>query len=346
MADINKLVRENVLRLVPYSCARDEYQGSTGIFLDANENPFGPLNRYPDPYQKELKKAVSEFRGMPVKNIFLGNGSDEVIDLCFRIFCNPGQDKVMLFTPTYGMYEVSAAVNDIEVVRIPLNEEFQINTEKAASYFSDKNLKMVFICSPNNPTGNAMNTRDVEFILESFKGIVVIDEAYIDFSEKGSFMNLVEKYDNLIIMQTFSKALGLAAARIGIAFTGTEIISLLNRIKPPYNISTINQGAALDKLRNQDRYLTEKQKIMEERARLVVNLNKLGMIENVFPTDANFLLIKIADANSLYNYLVERNIIVRNRNSVVKDCIRITVGKRKENDELIKALKDFSKLQA
>lgn len=341
MTDIKKLVRENVLRLVPYSCARDEYQGSTGIFLDANENPFGTLNRYPDPYQKELKKAVSELKEVPVENIFLGNGSDEVIDLCYRIFCNPGYDRVLLFTPTYGMYEVSASINDVEVIKVPLKEDFQIDKDKAASYFSDKTLKMVFICSPNNPTGNAMNRNDVECILENFIGIVVIDEAYIDFSEKGSFISLVEKYNNLIIMQTFSKALGLAAARIGIAFSNTEIISLFNRIKPPYNISTINQRAAIDRLSVKDAYTSEIFEIKKERNRLISELNKLSLIEKVFPTDANFLLVKVTDANSLYNYLVERNIIVRNRNSVVNNCIRITIGKKTENDELMKALKEF-----
>jgi histidinol-phosphate aminotransferase len=341
MADIRKLVRENVLRLVPYSCARDEYQGSTGIFLDANENPFGTLNRYPDPYQKELKKAVSELKEMPVENIFLGNGSDEVIDLCYRIFCNPGHDKVLLFTPTYGMYEVSASINDVEVVKVLLKEDFQIDKDKAASYFSDTTLKMVFICSPNNPTGNAMNRNDVECILENFRGIVVIDEAYIDFSEKSSFISLVERYNNLIIMQTFSKALGLAAARIGIAFSNAEVISLFNRIKPPYNISTINQRAAIDRLSLKDAYTAEILEIKKERNRLTSELNKLSLVERVFPTDANFLLVKVPDANSLYDYLVERNIIVRNRSSVVNNCIRITIGKKAENDELMKALTEF-----
>ena len=212
MVNITELVRENVLKLTPYSCARDEFKGKTGIFMDANENPFGKLNRYPDPYQVELKSKISLFKGIPEEQIFLGNGSDEIIDLCFRIFCNPGTDQVLTFTPTYGMYEVSAAVNDVIIIKVPLNNSFQIDLQKVKPFFSDKNLKMIFICSPNNPTGNSMNYSDVEYILSSFKGIVIIDEAYIDFSDKPSFIHRVDKYHNLIIMQTFSKAFGLAAA--------------------------------------------------------------------------------------------------------------------------------------
>jgi histidinol-phosphate aminotransferase len=341
MADIKKLVRENVLRLTPYSCARDEFQGDSGIFLDANENPFGDLNRYPDPYQKELKKAVSEFRGIPVENIFLGNGSDEIIDLCFRVFCNPGTDKALLFPPTYGMYEVSAAVNDIETVKVPLTPDFQIDTISITNLLSDYYIKLVFICSPNNPTGNAMKREDVEFILDNFNGIVVIDEAYIDFSEKKSYLNLIGKYNNLIVMQTFSKALGMAAVRLGIAYTNQEIVSLFNRIKPPYNISTINQKAGLEKLGKQDAYKSEITKIKAERERLRNVLQGLEIVEKVYPTDANFMLIKVPDANSLYNYLVERKIIVRNRNSIIRNCIRITVGTKEENGELINALEKY-----
>ena len=237
------------IRLTPYSCARDEFQGSSGIFMDANENPYGNLNRYPDPYQKELKNSVSQFKGIEEEKIFLGNGSDEIIDLCFRIFCNPGIDKALTFTPTYGMYEVSAAVNDVKVIKIPLNDNFQIDLRKTEPFLSDKNLKLIFICSPNNPTGNAMNYSDVEYIISKFSGIVVIDEAYIDFSEKPSFIKLIGKYNNLIVMQTFSKAFGLASVRVGMAFSDPEIIQYFNKVKPPYNISTINQKAALVKIR-------------------------------------------------------------------------------------------------
>lgn len=341
MTDLNKLARENVLKLVPYSCARDEYKGSAGIFLDANENPYGTLNRYPDPYQNELRRAISEFRGIPIENIFLGNGSDEIIDICYRVFCNPGKEKVLLFPPTYGMYEVSAGINDVEIVKALLNDEFRINTKEIKPLLTDKNLKLVFICSPNNPTGNAMDRKDVEFILENFNGIVVIDEAYIDFSDKPSFASMLNRYGNLVVMQTFSKAMGLAAARIGIAFAGQEIVKLFNRIKPPYNISTINQKAALAGLKNRERFNSRIEKILRERKRLIAAFNKLKVVEKVYATDANFMLIRTADADSLYRYLVEKQIIVRNRNSIIRNCIRITVGTKRENDELLKALKAY-----
>ena len=339
MDEIKKLVRENILRLTPYSCARDEFNGTSGIFMDANENPFGNLNRYPDPYQKAVKSDVALFRGIPEENIFLGNGSDEIIDLCFRLFCNPGIDKAMTFTPTYGMYEVSAAVNDIKVIKVPLNENFQIDIRKAETFLSDENMKLIFICSPNNPTGNSMEYTDVEHIISNFNGIVLIDEAYIDFSEKPSFIKLLGKYPNLIIMQTFSKALGLAAARIGMAFANHEIIHFFNKVKPPYNISTINQKAALDKLGKQDEYRRQVIQIKAEKERLVGMLKSLSITEKIFPSDANFLLVKVKNADRVYNALIDKNIIIRNRNSVIENCIRITVGKPNENNKLINALK-------
>jgi len=341
MIDIKKLVRKNVIKLTPYSCARDDYKGNTGIFMDANENPFGNLNRYPDPYQKELKAAISKFKGISPGNIFLGNGSDEIIDLCFRVFCNPGVDKVLTFTPTYGMYEVSAGVNDIEVLKVPLNEMFQIDLQNVKPLFADKNLKLVFICSPNNPTGNAMNFADVEYILKNFTGIVVIDEAYIDFSGKPSFIRLVDNYPNLILMQTFSKAFGLAAARVGMAFTQPDIIQFFNKLKPPYNISTINQKAALRKLGKSEELRDQVTKIKEEKERLSANLQKMKITEKIYPSDANFLLVKVKNANYIYSALVKENIIVRNRSSVIENCLRITVGKKSENDRLIKALKNI-----
>jgi histidinol-phosphate aminotransferase len=341
MVDITKLVRENVIRLTPYSCARDDFKGSSGIFLDANENPYGSLNRYPDPYQKELKAAVTSFKGIEEEKIFLGNGSDEIIDLCFRIFCNPGKDSALTFTPTYGMYEVSASVNDIKVIRIPLNESFQIDMPKVEPYLSEKTLKLIFICSPNNPTSNSMNYSDVEYIISKFNGIVVIDEAYIDFSEQPSFISLVGKYPNLILMQTFSKALGLAAARVGMAFSSPDIIQYFNKLKPPYNISTINQKAALKKLGKTDEYRKQVKKIKEERERLSESLRKMRVTEKVFPSDANFLLVRVKDANYIYNTLIDKHIIVRNRSSVIGNCIRITVGKPYENNKLINALKSL-----
>ncbi len=339
MVDLNKLVRENVLKLTPYSSARDEFSGKTGIFMDANENPYGELNRYPDPYQQELKKKISEIKGINPENIFLGNGSDEIIDLCLRIFCNPGTDKILTFTPTYGMYEVSAAINDVNVIRIPLDENFQIDVQKAVTHFTDNRLKIIFICSPNNPTSNSMNLKDVELLISRFNGILIIDEAYIDFSGKPSFLQLIDKYPNLIVMQTFSKAFGMAAARVGMAFTGKEIISLFNKMKPPYNISSINQAAILKKLENIEEYKNEVSKIVNERKRLTELLVKIAFIEKVYPSDANFLLVKVKDANKIYNILVDNNIIVRNRSSVIENCLRITVGKKSENDKLIDALK-------
>jgi histidinol-phosphate aminotransferase len=341
MDDLNKLVRENVLKLIPYSCARDEFKGSTGIFLDANENPYGNLNRYPDPYQRELKAAISKVKGISEEKIFLGNGSDEIIDLCFRIFCNPGIDKTLTFTPTYGMYEVSSSVNDIEIIKVPLTETFQIDLQKTEPLLSDEKLKLIFVCSPNNPTANSMNFADVEYLIKRFRGIVVIDEAYIDFSEKPSFIGLVDKYPNLILMQTFSKAFGLAAVRVGMAFSNPAIIKYFNKLKPPYNISTINQKAALSKIGQIEKYKRQVSSIKKERERVVSILAKMKIVERIYPSDANFILVKVKNADYIYNALVNMNIIIRNRTSVVKNCLRITIGKKSENDKLINALKSI-----
>lgn len=341
MTDLKNLVRENVLRLIPYSSARDDYKGKTGIFLDANENPFGKLNRYPDPYQKEVKSAISRIKKVEEERIFLGNGSDEIIDLCIRIFCNPGTDKILTFTPTYGMYEVSASINDVEVLKIPLNEKFQIDLLKTEKLLNDQKLKLIFICSPNNPTSNSMNYNDVEYLVKNFNGIVIIDEAYIDFTEKPSFIKLIDKYANLIIMQTFSKAFGLAAVRVGMAFTNPAIIQYFNKMKPPYNISTINQQTVLKKLSRIDEYKAQVLRIKRERVRLVHLLSEMNVVEKVYPSDANFILVKVKDANKIYNSLVKKNIIIRNRSSVIENCLRITVGKKSENDKLIEALREL-----
>lgn len=341
MVDINNLVRDNVKKLIPYSSARDEFKGKTGIFMDANENPYGNLNRYPDPQQRELKSAISKVKRIKEERIFLGNGSDEIIDLCFRIFCKPGVDRVLTFTPTYGMYAVSASVNDIEVINLPLNGSFQIDIKKTEPLFRDKNLKLVFICSPNNPTANSMDHDDVEFIVSKFKGIVLIDEAYIDFSDKPSFIKLIDKYPNLILMQTFSKAFGLAAARIGMAFSDPQIIHYFNKVKPPYNISSINQKAALKKLTQIDKVKSQVGKIIKERVRLSEILSEMKIIEKVYPSDANFLLVKVKSADYIYNALVNKKIIIRNRSKVIDNCLRITIGKKSENDQLIKALKSL-----
>lgn len=337
--NLESLVRPNILKLKPYSSARDEYNGDTGIFLDANENPFGTLNRYPDPYQKEVKEKLSALKNIPVSQIFLGNGSDEVIDLVFRIFCTPGNDKALVFTPTYGMYEVSANINDTELLQLSLNRNFQIDKEAVIPFLKDENLKLIFICSPNNPTGNSIE--NIGFILENFNGIVFVDEAYIDFSSQKSWTEKLEQYPNLIISQTFSKARGLAAVRVGIAYSSPEIISLLNKTKPPYNVSQLNQEAALIALVDDEKYQSEIKTILEEKERLKKALLKLTVIKKIYPSDANFILAEVNDADEIYNNLVQQKIITRNRNSVIANCIRITIGTTEENNQLIAALKAY-----
>ena len=340
MTEIDTLVRENVRKLIPYSCARDEFTGKEGIFLDANENPYGFLNRYPDPYHKDLRSAISKFKGVSFDNIFLGNGSDEIIDLCYRIFCTPGTDKALTLYPSYGMYEVSASVNDVDIVKVPLMRNFQIDTSRIIdTTTNDEKIKLMFICSPNNPTGNCFDTEDIESIISSFKGIVVIDEAYADFSSKPSFRQKIGTYPNLIVMQTFSKAFGLAAARIGMAFANEKIINYLYKVKPPYNISTINQQAALKKLTETGAVRKDINNILFERERLRESLAKLDIVENIFPSDTNFLLVKVKDADYIYNNLISKKVIVRNRTRLVFNCLRITVGTPAENDELLNALK-------
>jgi histidinol-phosphate aminotransferase len=342
MKRADSLARENIKDLIPYSSARDEYSGSKGIFLDANENPFGKLNRYPDPHHRKLKESLSKYKGIAAENIFPGNGSDEAIDLIFRIFCDPGKDKALTFTPTYGMYEVSAAVNDVEMIKVPLDKNFNIDPQAASQFLKDDLVKLVFICSPNNPTSNSFEREKVIEIIENFNGIVVVDEAYIDFSEKESFIRLTAKYDNLIVLQTFSKAWGAAGIRVGMAYADSSIISYLYRVKPPYNISQLNQKAALKRLGRPDKYRRQIRRIKEEKERLISRLKKLTIIEYIYPSDANFLLVKVKDANFIYKQLADRKIIVRNRTSVIENCLRITVGKKIENNALIRELKKIS----
>ena len=336
--DIKNLVRKNILSLKPYSSARDEFEGENGIFLDANENPFGELNRYPDPYQLKIKQKLSELNQIPSENIFLGNGSDEVIDLAFRIFCEPKKDKVLTFSPTYGMYEVSANINDVELINLELNEDFQIDLETLKPYFEDENLKIIFICSPNNPTGNSI--KNIKYILENFNGIVFIDEAYIDFSPEESFRNQIKNYPNIIVSQTFSKAWGMASVRVGIAYASKKIIKFYNKVKPPYNISQLNQDAILNTLNDEKiNQVSENIKIiLEEKKSLIQNLKKLNLVKTIFPSDANFVLIAVDNADLVYQELVNQNVIIRNRNSVIKNCLRITVGSPDENKKLIETL--------
>ena len=342
MFNLEKIVRPNIQQLKAYSSARDEFKGVAEVYLDANENPFGTLNRYPDPQQMAIKKRLSEVKGVNESQIFIGNGSDEVIDLAFRIFCNPGKDKALTFTPSYGMYNVSAAINDIELIELALNKDFQINTGVLERYLEDENLKLIFICSPNNPTGNCFKNEIIEFILSKFKGIVIIDEAYIDFSTKESFINQLKSYPNLIISQTFSKAWGLAGVRVGVAYANQEIIDLYNKVKPPYNISALNQEAVLNKLDNLAQFEIEKNIILNEKEKLEKQLEKVELVKKVYLSDANFILIEVTNANELYTQLVEQKIITRNRNSLVNNCIRITIGSEKENKKLMIALKELS----
>jgi histidinol-phosphate aminotransferase len=339
MFDLNNITRVNIRGLKPYSSARDEFSGSAGVFLDANENPYGDLNRYPDPYQRELKLVIKEYSALDPENIFVGNGSDEIIDLLFRIFCTPSKDKVLTFVPTYGMYDVVAEVNDIKIIKVDLNDDFDIDYESVESFISDPNLKIILICSPNNPTGNCLNSKCIERILNSFNGIVLVDEAYIDFCDSKSFINRIVEFPNLIVSQTMSKAWGLASARIGLAFANSDLIALLNKVKPPYNVSGLNQNAAIKAIQNYDQFLENKQRILEEKNKLYSSLQTLETVKKIYPSEANFFLVEMVDADQVYNTLVNQKIIVRNRNKVVKNCIRITVGTAEENQQLIQTLK-------
>ena len=334
----DRLVRPNVRALIPYSSARDEYEGKEGTFLDANESPFGPLNRYPDPRQRELRNAISSLKGIDEENIFIGNGSDEVIDLSYRIFCNPGTDRALIFPPTYGMYQVSAAINDVEVIKVPLDENFDINLPAVTPLLEDERLKLIFICSPNNPTGNCMDPGSIDFIIRNFRGVVVLDEAYADFSGRPSFIEKTLLYDNLVVMQTFSKAMGMAAARIGMAFASPDILKYFFRMKPPYNISSLNQEAALQRLRDIRPLTVQTDTLIAERKRLAEKLMTIAAVEKVWPSDANFLLVRVKDADYVYNKLIEKNIIVRNKSREISGCLRITAGTRSENDRLLDEL--------
>lgn len=344
---INKLLRPHIANLTPYSSARDEYSGKEGVFLDANENSLGSItasnfNRYPDPYQQALKKRIAEIKGVPSQQIFLGNGSDEAIDLLFRAFCNPGKDNVVILPPTYGMYEVCAEINDVFIKRVNLTEDFQIRPNEILREV-DQFTKMVFICSPNNPTGNLMKREAIVQVIEGFKGLVVVDEAYMDFSESASFIDLLDQYPNLLVMQTFSKAWGLAALRLGMAFASTGIIQVLNRIKPPYNISGLTQDTVLNALDRADKMKEMVREILEEKIFLEKALQNIQFVQQIYPSDANFLLVKVTAAKKVYDYLVSEKIIVRDRSKVnlCEECLRITVGTHRENEKLLEALENY-----
>lgn len=340
--NVAQLVRSNIQNLVPYSSAREEHTGNNGIFLDANENPFGEYNRYPDPYQSALKKRLAEIKRVRPEQIFLGNGSDEIIDIAFRIFCEPRIDKALIFTPTYGMYEVAAEINAVGLIKVNLDAHFQIDREGLLSYMNDSSLKLMFICSPNNPTGNLLNKDDIEFILGNFKGIVIIDEAYIDFSGQTSFAEKIDDYPNLIVCQTLSKAWGLAGIRLGIAVMNPLTLSYYNKVKAPYNISNPNQQIALDALNDISLYQERVGQLLEEKQKLCQQLASLKMVRKIYPSDANFLLVEVDNADTLYRLLAAQQIIIRNRNKAVKNCVRITVGTPEENQQLITVLTAIS----
>lgn len=332
---------------MPYSSARSEFSGKANIFLDANENSFGSAsggkyNRYPDPLQTELKQRVSKLKRIPASNVFLGNGSDEAIDLVIRAFCNPGKDNIIIFPPTYGMYEVAANINNVEIREVLLNAEFQINVKETLNRI-DAQTKLIFICSPNNPTGNLMQDSDIQILLDKFNGIIVLDEAYIDFAQRESWVSKLSQFPNLVILQTFSKAWGLAGLRIGMAFASEEIINILNKIKPPYNISEATQQLALSALQADEKVGGWIMAILAERILLINELSQFPFIERIYESDANFLLVKVMDANSLYAFLIQNGIAVRNRTNIIlcENCLRITVGTQKENQLLTKTLKNY-----
>jgi histidinol-phosphate aminotransferase len=344
---LDNLVRENIRNLKPYSSARSEFSGKANVFLDANENSFGsPLvkwyNRYPDPLQWELKKKIATIKNVPAENMLLGNGSDECIDLLIRAFCNPKQDNIIICPPTYGMYEVYANVNDVPVKEVNLLPTYQLNLE-ALEEALDPFTKLIFFCSPNNPTGNSLHRDNIEMVLNNFDGIVVVDEAYINYSRQKSFITDLKDYPNLVVMQTFSKAWGLAALRLGITYASPEIIAVLNKIKPPYNINQATQELAMKALDNLEDVNTMIKETIRLRGELEKSLSELSLVEKVFPADANFLLVRVTDANGIYNYLREKGIIVRNRNNVAlcEGCLRITIGTERENGELMQALKSY-----
>lgn len=345
--NIQNLVRENVKGLQPYSSARDEYvsDGSKMVFLDANENPFETgVNRYPDPQQRNLKSVLAKQKGVSDTQMLLGNGSDEVLDLIFRAFCEPKEDNVITLPPTYSMYKVLANINNIKNKEVLLTKEFEPNVEAILNEV-DQNSKLLFICSPNNPTGNVFSKAHIEALLNGFKGLVVIDEAYIDFSENESWVKQLKNYPNLIVTQTLSKAYGMAGIRLGLCYSSEEIISILNKIKPPYNVNELTQRKALEKVNDTDMVLSEVSEILKGRKQLIETLKHISFVEKIFETDANFVLVKVDDANKRYNQLLESGIVVRNRTTqpLCENTLRFTVGTEEENEKLIECLQSISK---
>ncbi len=343
---IQNITRKNILALHPYSSARDEYTGAASVFLDANENPFNePYNRYPDPHQVALKNQIGKLKNIPASQIFLGNGSDEPIDLLFRAFCEPGIENVVAIAPTYGMYRVAADTNDIAYREVLLEEDFSLNADKILAA-ADSKTKLIFLCSPNNPTGNALDDKQMLKIIENFNGLIVLDEAYIDFCPEKTFLATLSKFPNLVILQTLSKAWGLAGIRLGMAFASPEIIAILSKIKYPYNINLLTQRKALEMLQSDSQKEKWVEIILKQRALLLKELSKLSMVTKIYPSDANFILVKTIAAKKIYDALVDRQIIVRDRSKIVLcgEALRISVGTENENNILIEALKDIARV--
>jgi len=338
--NIDKLLRNNIKALKPYSSARDEFSGEADVYLDANENPFNkPYNRYPDPLQWAVKEKIAAIKNIAPEKIFLGNGSDEPIDIIFRAFCEPGVDNMVSIDPTYGMYQVAADINNVEVRKVKLNEDFGFSAQKLLDA-TNLYTKVIFVCSPNNPTANLLDKTEIIKLITGFDGLVVVDEAYIDFSPESSLLSELDQYENLIVLQTFSKAWGMAGIRLGMAFAQPEIIRIFNKVKYPYNINILTQKKALklmDKIQEKEEWVKT---ILQERGKMVKKLFKLPFVQVVYPSDANFILVKMSDARGIYEYLTEQKIIVRDRSKVTlcDDCLRITIGSPKENKKLRKAL--------
>lgn len=345
MKDLKEIVRKNIYSLKPYSSARNEFKGEASIFIDANENPYDtPYNRYPDPLQLQVKEKISALKGVPVKNIFLGVGSDEPIDLLYRIFCEPQKDNVIALEPTYGMYAVCADINNVEYRKVSLKENYQFSAEELLAA-TDDNSKIIWLCSPNNPTGNALEATEIEKVLKNFSGIVAVDEAYIDFSSQPSYLKVLKEYPNMVVLQTFSKAWGSAGVRLGMAFASEDIIKIFNKVKYPYNVNVLTQRYAIKLLDNFSQVEKKVKAILKNREKLEKQLAKVKCIKEVYPTDANFILVKTIDSDAIYKYLIEKGIVARNRNGITlcDNCLRITVGTAEENKQVIAALKNFSK---
>jgi histidinol-phosphate aminotransferase len=343
MKNFKEIIRKNVQDLAPYSSARDEFEGIDGIFLDANENPFkSAVNRYPDPYQKELKELVAKYKGVAVNQLLVGNGSDEILDLIVRATCEPGEDEIVTISPTYGMYKVIANINNVAITEVPLDENFDIDT--AAVMEVAKKAKLIMLCSPNNPTGNLLNRNAILEIAEVFDGIVVVDEAYIDFSNGKTLLQNLNDYDNLFVCQTLSKAYGLAGIRVGFGFGHTALVDVLNKIKPPYNVNELSQKFAIARLKDMNTVSSEVMQILLERSRVLEELIRCPSVLKIYRTDANFILFKVENADKLYNYFIKNEVIVRNRTNVpgCKNCLRVTIGTSEENDRFLQVLKSYN----